>query len=202
MGAKKFLWIPALAALLLIILWGRGRGDREPSVTPPEPAVKAPAAAVAPKRSSDGDRPSPMPRPGDERRRQAARAASARPGTAPAQPPQNAQPAQKTHPAERSSGKEITGRADFAADNMNGRRTASGERFSNNALTAAARGYPLGTRLRVTNLKNNRSTIVKVNDRGSFRRGYVIRLTRKAAKELGFAHTGSAEVRLEVVNGE
>jgi rare lipoprotein A len=85
---------------------------------------------------------------------------------------------------------------------MNGRRTANGERFSNNALTAAARAYPLGTMLRVTNLKNNRSTIVKVNDRGSFRRGYVIRLTKRAARELQLAHAGSAEVSLEPVQAE
>ncbi|HWR54647.1 MAG TPA: septal ring lytic transglycosylase RlpA family protein [Bryobacteraceae bacterium] len=194
-AAKRLFWVPALAALLLAFVWGRG-GDSKPAAPVPAPAVKAPAASAPRGTPSNPDRPSPMPRPGDERRRQAAQRASAPPATAPAQPPQ------KTQPTERVSGKVITGRADFAGDDMNGRRTASGERFNNNALTAAARSYPLGTRLRVTNLKNNRSTVVKVNDRGSFRRGYVIRLTRKAARELDFARTGSAEVRLEIVKGD
>ncbi len=125
------------------------------------------------------------------------------PVTAPAQKsvPKAGQPAPAPAPAPPAAKPQplITGRADFTGSDMDGRRTASGERFSNRALTAAHPEYPFGTRVRVTNLANGRSVIVTINDRGSLRRGYVIRLTRRAARELGFGRSPSARVSLEVV---
>jgi rare lipoprotein A len=82
---------------------------------------------------------------------------------------------------------------------MDGRRTASGDRFDSGSLTAAHPTLPFGTRLRVTNLANGRSVIVRVNDRGGFRRGYLVRLTRRAARELGFTRSGSTAVGVEVM---
>ncbi len=98
-----------------------------------------------------------------------------------------------------ATGPALVGRAGYFADDLEGRLTASGERFSNQALTAAHRSLPLGSRLRVTNLKNGRSVIVRVNDRAGSARGYVITLTRRAADELGFVKSGFAKVKLQVV---
>jgi|GEM_PF-1465045 len=92
-----------------------------------------------------------------------------------------------------------TGLADYTSTSMNGHQTASGERFDSSALTAAA-PYPLGTLLRVTNLQNSRSVVVRVNDRGSFRHGRVVHLTPRAAHDLGMTAKGSARVRVEVVD--
>jgi rare lipoprotein A len=90
-----------------------------------------------------------------------------------------------------------TGRASYVSNDLEGIPTASGEPFNNQAMTAAHREFPLGTRLRVTNLKNGRSVVVRVNDRGPYRRGYILSVTRRAAERLGFVKTGSARVRLE-----
>jgi rare lipoprotein A len=91
------------------------------------------------------------------------------------------------------------GRADYFSDDLEGHPTASGETFSNQAMTAANREFPIGTRLRVTNLENGRRVIVRVNDRGPHRRGFIISVTRRAAEQLGFVKAGSARVKLEVV---
>ena len=91
------------------------------------------------------------------------------------------------------------GRADYFADDLQGHPTASGETFSNQAMTAAHRQFAIGTRLRVTNLQNGRHVIVRVNDRGPRRRGFIISVTRRAAEQLGFVKAGSARVKLEVV---
>lgn len=78
-----------------------------------------------------------------------------------------------------------------------GGRTASGERVSPGALTAAHRTLPFGTMVRVTNERNGRSVVVRINDRGPFVRGRVIDVTPAAAHALGFS--GLAEVSLDVV---
>lgn len=91
-----------------------------------------------------------------------------------------------------------TGRAEYLSDDLNGHVTATGEPFNNRALTAASRAYPLGSRLRVTNLKNGRSVTVRVNDRGASRHA-IISVTRRAAEELGFVRDGSARVRIQRV---
>jgi rare lipoprotein A len=79
----------------------------------------------------------------------------------------------------------------------NGGRTASGERMTNGALTAAHRTLPFGTMVRVTNARTGRSVVVRINDRGPFVRGRVIDLSPAAARELGFS--GVANVTLDVV---
>jgi rare lipoprotein A len=76
-------------------------------------------------------------------------------------------------------------------------RTASGESFSPGKLTAAHRSFPFGTFVRVTNMHNGRTVIVRINDRGPFNKGRIIDLTPAAARQLGFS--GVAPVTLDVV---
>jgi rare lipoprotein A len=90
-----------------------------------------------------------------------------------------------------------TGTASFYSGRYEARRNASGQRFSNNAMTAASLDLPLGSRVKVTNLANQRSVILRVNDRGPFVKGRSISVTRRAARELGFIRTGTARVRIE-----
>lgn len=75
--------------------------------------------------------------------------------------------------------------------------TASGERFDMHAMTAAHRSLPFGTRLRVTNLANGRSVVVRINDRGPFVRSRIVDLSRAAAEQLDFINRGVTRVRLE-----
>jgi rare lipoprotein A len=82
-----------------------------------------------------------------------------------------------------------------------GSRTANGERMNSNALAAAHRSLPFGTHVRVENLKNGQSVVVRINDRGPFVRGRVIDVTRGAAVALGMIHSGTASVRVTVVDG-
>lgn len=94
-----------------------------------------------------------------------------------------------------------TGIAIFYSDAMQGKAVASGEKYDKDALTAAHRTLPLGTMVKVTNLKNNKSVVVKVNDRGphgSNKR--IIDLSRRAAQELDMIQDGKAQVRLEPVH--
>jgi len=90
-----------------------------------------------------------------------------------------------------------TGKASYYGGRFHGRRTASGARFDQNAMTAAHRTLPFGTLLRVTNLSNRRSVLVRVTDRGPFVGGRIIDLSRAAARQLGFFRKGITEVRLE-----
>ncbi|MBM4200506.1 MAG: septal ring lytic transglycosylase RlpA family protein [Gammaproteobacteria bacterium] len=93
------------------------------------------------------------------------------------------------------------GTASFYAERFHGRKTASGERYNMHDLTAATvhSRYPMGSILRVTNLNNDRSVEVRVNDRGPLPRGRVLDLSKRAAMELGFLHSGLARVRVEVL---
>lgn len=81
-----------------------------------------------------------------------------------------------------------------------GSRTASGERFDPEELTAAHRTLPLGSHVRVTNLDNGRAVCVRINDRGPFVRGRSVDLSRAAAERLGMVHRGTARVRIEVLD--
>ena len=80
-----------------------------------------------------------------------------------------------------------------------GQRTASGERFNTNDLTAAHPTLPFGTRLRVTNLSTGRSVTVRVNDRGPYVPGRIVDVSHSAANALGMAGSGTAKVKLDVV---
>lgn len=90
------------------------------------------------------------------------------------------------------------GTAAYYGGKFHGRKTASGERFDKNAMTAAHRKLPFGTIVRVTNLANGRSVEVRINDRGPFGRG-IIDVSEAAAKKLGMIRRGVARVRLDVV---
>ena len=89
------------------------------------------------------------------------------------------------------------GKASYYADSFHGRRTASGERFSQRKLTAASRKFPLGSRVVVTNAENGKSVEVVINDRGPYVKGRVIDLSRKAAQELDMIEDGVVDVRVE-----
>ncbi|HEU4726188.1 MAG TPA: septal ring lytic transglycosylase RlpA family protein [Candidatus Eisenbacteria bacterium] len=94
---------------------------------------------------------------------------------------------------------ESTGFASYYGEEFEGRRTASGERYDPDDLSAAHRTLPFGTRVRLTNLKNGRSVVVTITDRGPFRRGRIVDVSKRAARELGFLRAGVARVRLEVL---
>ncbi len=81
----------------------------------------------------------------------------------------------------------------------NGTQSASGERFNENAMTAAHRTLPFGTQVRVTNTNNGRSVIVRINDRGPFIRGRIIDVSAGAARVLGMISSGVAPVRVEIL---
>ena len=81
-----------------------------------------------------------------------------------------------------------------------GRRTANGERFLPLGLTCAHRRLPFGTKLKVTNLKNHRTVIVRVNDRGPFIRGRVLDLSLGAARAIGMSGSGVARISFIVMN--
>jgi rare lipoprotein A len=89
------------------------------------------------------------------------------------------------------------GIATWYGPGFHGRRTASGERFDRNAMTLAHRHMPFGTRVRVTNLKNGRSVIGRVNDRGPFVRGRAFDLSQGMARRLGIS--GAGKVRVEII---
>jgi rare lipoprotein A len=93
------------------------------------------------------------------------------------------------------------GIASYYASRFHGRRTASGERYDEDALTAAHRTLPFGTRVRVTNLDNGRSVEVRINDRGPHRKRRILDLSRRAAELLDMIRAGLARVRLEVIGG-
>lgn len=93
----------------------------------------------------------------------------------------------------------FSGMASWYGAELNGNRTASGERFNMNDLTAAHRTLPFGTKVRVTFPATDKSIVVRINDRGPFSRGRVIDLSRKAAQEIGLVPYGHGAVKVEVL---
>lgn len=91
------------------------------------------------------------------------------------------------------------GVASFYGDEFHGRPTSSGEIYDMSSLTAAHPTLPLGTLVKVTNLANNKSVIVRINDRGPFKKNRIIDVSYEAAKQLGFLNEGTALVKIEVV---
>ena len=91
------------------------------------------------------------------------------------------------------------GIASYYGHDFSGNKTATGERFNPNGMTAAHRSLPFGTRVRVTNTRNGRSVVVRINDRGPYIRGRVIDLSLGAARILGMMGSGIAPVRIEVL---
>jgi len=93
----------------------------------------------------------------------------------------------------------MDGVASYYAHDFHGKLTSNGETFDMNALTAAHRTFPFGTSILVTNLTDNKTVTVRVNDRGPFVDGRIIDLSMGAAKVIGLIQTGTAKVRLEVM---
>jgi rare lipoprotein A len=105
--------------------------------------------------------------------------------------------ARRAAPAPPAIGKVLVGRATWYGPGFHGRRTASGERFNRHALTLASRGLPFQTVVRVTNLKNGRSAVARVNDRGPFSHGAIVDLSEALARRVGMG--GTARVRVQVL---
>jgi rare lipoprotein A len=97
---------------------------------------------------------------------------------------------------------ETRGKASYYAEKFVGRATANGEIFDQDVLTAAHRSLPFGTRVRVTRVDrfDKPSVVVRINDRGPFKRGRIIDLSKKAARRLQMIRDGVVEVKLEVVS--
>lgn len=91
------------------------------------------------------------------------------------------------------------GWASWYGPRFHGRRTANGERFNKFHLTAAHRTLPFNTRVRVTNLQNGRSIVVRINDRGPYIRGRIIDLSYAAARQLGMHQRGVIQVKVEIL---
>jgi rare lipoprotein A len=95
-----------------------------------------------------------------------------------------------------------TGVASWYGEQFHGNRTANGEPYDMNAISAAHRTLPLPSMVRVTNLENGRALNVRINDRGPFARGRIIDMSRRAAQLLGFEQKGTAMVRVEILAEE
>lgn len=92
-----------------------------------------------------------------------------------------------------------SGMASWYGGNFHGRKTANGETYNMNALTAAHKTLPFGTRVRVTNTRNGDTVVVRINDRGPFVGGRVIDLSRAAASQIGLTASGVAPVKITVL---
>lgn len=91
-----------------------------------------------------------------------------------------------------------TGTASFYANEFHGRPTSSGERYNMNDLTCAHRWLPFGTRVRITNLDNGRSVVARVNDRGPWKHGRIVDVSKAAAAQLDFVRRGTTTVVVEI----
>ena len=102
-------------------------------------------------------------------------------------------------PAPATAGGAETGLAAVYSDKLNGRKSASGERFDRNAITAAHKTLPFGTRVKVTNSKNQKTVTVRINDRGPVQARPILDLSPAAAKVLGISAKGMSDVSAEVI---
>ncbi len=103
-------------------------------------------------------------------------------------------------PLKTAEGFSETGMASWYGPGFQGKKTASGERFNQNSLTAAHKLLPFGTKVRVTNLGNGREAVVRINDRGPFSANRIIDVSKKAAEQLKMLRSGTAKVRIEALN--
>jgi rare lipoprotein A len=93
----------------------------------------------------------------------------------------------------------LYGTASYYSNSFNGKKTANGEIYSHKKMTAACNVLPLGTWIRVTNLRNGKSVVVKTNDRLHLKMKRVVDLSREAAEKLGYVKSGLTRVRVEVI---
>lgn len=105
-----------------------------------------------------------------------------------------------SHSPQQLVGTTQTGKASYYAMKYQFRTTASGETFNQWAATAAHRHFPLGTKVRVTNLNNQQSTVVKINDRGPYINGVIIDLSRSAFDDIGDLDAGIIPVSIQVID--
>lgn len=122
----------------------------------------------------------------------------------PEKPPERDLP--KTHELPRTENTDSTatgwveyGKADYYSDILQGRSTTSGELYDREKLTAAHATLPFGTICRITNLANERSVDVRINDRGPLREGRILHLSYRAARELNAINAGVIDIQLEVI---
>lgn len=94
---------------------------------------------------------------------------------------------------------DLKGIASYYADEFHQKTTANGEVYDMNDLTAASRNLPFDTVVKVTNLENSKSVVVRINDRGPFKAGRIIDLSFAAAKQIGMISSGTAPVQLEII---
>lgn len=94
---------------------------------------------------------------------------------------------------------EVKGVASYYGPGFHGNKTANGERFNMHDMTAAHKTLPFNTKVKVINLDNGKSVIVRINDRGPFKKGRIIDLSKGAAKKVGMLQTGTANVKLEIL---
>ncbi|MBU3916008.1 septal ring lytic transglycosylase RlpA family protein [bacterium] len=94
---------------------------------------------------------------------------------------------------------QMLGYASWYGPGFHGKKTANGEEYDQNKMTAAHRVLPMNTWVQATNLENNRSVVVRINDRGPFKKNRIIDMTRKAAESLDFLDRGTARVSLKII---
>lgn len=112
---------------------------------------------------------------------------------------------EKTTIKKKSNSKRTTtlyGTASFYAQKFQGKRTASGETFDHMKFTAACNALPLGTWVKVTNLSNNKTVLVRTNDRLHVKTSRLLDLTKAAARRLGYLNRGLTRVKIEVLSGK
>jgi rare lipoprotein A len=100
-------------------------------------------------------------------------------------------------PVSADVGKSISGSASWYGGKFHGRRTANGERYDQNAMTAAHKTLPFGTMVRVTDQRTGKSINVKINDRGPYHGSRIIDLSKAAATKLGFRDAGTTKVCID-----
>ena len=106
---------------------------------------------------------------------------------------------QQTNVAPQATGPQITGLASWYGKGFHGGKTANGERYDMNSMTAAHKSLPFGTIVKVTNVNNGRECVVRINNRGPYIRGRVLDLSRAAANELGMVNRGVARVSMQIL---
>ncbi len=109
---------------------------------------------------------------------------------------------QKYYPLQTADGFVEEGVASWYGPGFHGKLTANGETYNQNAMTAAHKLLPLGTTVRVTNLENNKSLVLRINDRGPFLHDRIIDLSKRAAQRLDMYEQGTARVRVEAIDGK
>lgn len=103
---------------------------------------------------------------------------------------------------ERTADNISTGVVSWYGGKFHGRKTASGEKYDKHELTAAHKSLPFGTKVKVTNIRNGKSVVVEINDRGPYAKSRVLDLSQAAFSEIGHTNTGVMKVEYEIIKSE